>query len=384
MSAVALLALAWATLLPAAVEAQEPTEGFSGEAELYSRLLGHVAAYGGEAEMQDNASWIGLNVSAGSTIRMFGGVEWQINIFQNDRLFNPGASTDGEFGLTTREVNAFGLRVGFVGIDLGAVGSLALGKQKSVHYDVAGYTADRLNVFGGGVGSIAYPASSDGGETGTGRADQALIYRNTLLDLVEVGVQTQFQNATNDRVVDGAGASARVRILPGLHLGASYTRSFYGDAFRDAVSGLAIDDDGQYFAVGGRYEADRFEVGAVYARQDNGDLVGVPGTTSTDPGEVPLAFDAEGLEVVGKFRFGPFAVLGGYVGYDPDTDDPRVDDDYRVRYGVLGGEWHPTDNAYAYVEFRGDDSRDATGTRGDDVLAIGFYYGFRALFEHGR
>ena len=48
---------------------------------------------------------------------------------------------------------------------------LIVGKQKSVHYDIAGYTTDRPNVFSG-EGSIAYPANSDGGPTGTFRVPE--------------------------------------------------------------------------------------------------------------------------------------------------------------------------------------------------------------------
>ena len=52
----------------------------------------------------------------------------------------------------------------------------AIGKQNAVHYDIASYTTDRFNVFGG-QGTHAYVAGTDGGETGTGRADRIVNYQ---------------------------------------------------------------------------------------------------------------------------------------------------------------------------------------------------------------
>jgi len=354
--------------------------GFNAEIEAYGRLLGHVAFYDSEAEVQDNASWIGLNMSAGDKIRAFAGVEWQVSLIQNDQLFNPGASTNTEFNLTTQNVDEFALRLGFVGIDFGGLGALSLGKQWAVHYDIAGYTADRFNVFGGGIASLAYPAGTDGGESGTGRADQTLIYRNTLLKIVDVGLQAQFRNSTNDEFLDGIGASLRVRPLSGLQAGASYTKTYYDGSFKDGVPG--IDGDGEYISVGARYEADWFELGAVYATQQNGDLVSVFDTSLPQPEDVAIGFDGDGIELFAKTRFGAFAALAGLVDYEPDTDELLVDSDFKTRYYVVGGEWHPTENSYAYAEYRLDDSTEADGSDGDNVLAVGFRYNFSIKARH--
>ena len=91
-------------------------------------------------------------------------------------------------------------------------------------YDVAGYTTDRFNVFGG-QGTFAYVAGTDGGETGTGRSDRIVQYRNTLLKIVEVGVQGQFRAAGNDTTSDGVGGSIQLKILPGVKAGGTYTRT---------------------------------------------------------------------------------------------------------------------------------------------------------------
>lgn len=354
--------------------------GFVGRAEAYGRFLGHVAFYDEEAEIQDNASWIGFRFSAGDSPRFFVHTEWAVNLLQNDRLFNPGAATNTEFNLETEKIDEFALRLGYLGADLDRIGTVTLGKQWGVHYDIAGYTADRYNVFGGGIGSIAYPAASDGGETGTGRADQALIYRNTILGIVHVGLQTQFRNTTNDEFLDGAGGSLRVTVLPGLELGTAYTRTFFSQKFKDSIRGIS--DDAEYIAFGARYEGNGFELGAVYATQNNGDLTDVLDTNLSEPDVLPVGFDATGIELYGKVNIRDFSFLAGFVNYDSDTDDDLIDPDFRTRYYVIGGEYHTTENSYVYAEYRLDDSVTADGSDGDNVMAIGFRYNFSWKGSH--
>ncbi|MCH5375877.1 MAG: DUF3011 domain-containing protein, partial [Planctomycetes bacterium] len=308
-----------ATAETAAHSADVDGSSFDGEIEVYSRLRGHVAFYNSEAEIQDNASWIGLRANAGKKIRAFAATEWAVNIIQNDQLFNPGAATNTEFNLETNEIDEFALRLGYVGVDMGSLGTLTLGKQWGVHYDVASYTADRVYVFGGGTAALAYPAQSDGGETGTGRADRALIYRNSFLGMLDIGVQTQFRNASNDEFVDGLGVSARAQLTPALQLGISYTGNFYDRAFIDGID--SIDGDGKYLGVGARWATEAIELGVVWASQENGDLTGIDDPADDSDDRVPIGFDGDGVELYGKINFGKAALLAGFVNYDTDARD---------------------------------------------------------------
>ena len=118
-------------------------------------------------------------------------------------------------------------RLGFIGVDFGPLGKVAIGKQNAVHYDIASYTTDRFNVFGG-QGTHAYVAGTDGGETGTGRADRVVNYRNTLLKVLEFGLQGQFRGAGNETTTDGVGGSLQLTFLPGVKAGGTYTRTNWG------------------------------------------------------------------------------------------------------------------------------------------------------------
>lgn len=178
------------------LESTEDDDRFLGKFEPYGRFLAHVAMFDDEAVVQDNASWLGMRFSTGEDVKFFAGLELGVNIIGGPQ-FNAGASTESGFlRIEQTSPQVFGNRLGYMGVDFGQGGKLTLGKQKSVHYDIAGYTTDRWNVFGGQA-SLAYPSGSDGGTSGTGRINQALTYRNSALEVLEFGLQTQFRNADN-------------------------------------------------------------------------------------------------------------------------------------------------------------------------------------------
>ncbi len=166
---------------------------------------------------------------------------------------------------------------------------MAIGKQYAVQYDIAGYTTDRFNVFGG-QGTFAYVAGTDGGQTGTGRADRIVNYRNTVLKILEVGVQGQFRGAGNDTTTDGVGGSLQVKILPGVKAGGTYTRTNWSPS-KQQIRGLGGNSD--FMAVGTRIDWRMLELGVVYAHQHNGDVAYIPVPNAPDQ-ITPVVFDAHG------------------------------------------------------------------------------------------
>ena len=359
-------------------------EPFLGNLTTTGQLMAQGAFYEDEAELQDSLSFIDFAFSTGDKIKLFARWEWGVNFIRGGTQFNAGATTTGGF-LTLDQVDAplFGNRLGYVGVDFGPAGRLTVGKQNAVHYDIAGYTTDRWNVFGG-QGSIAYPAGTDGGTLGVGRVDQAVSYRVTALRILELGGQLQFRNATNSDLVDGYGVSAQVTVLPGLKLGGAYTETYFSQEVKDAVPGLQ--GASEYGILGASYSSELLDLGAVWATQRNGDAVRLPTTDLPDaPGIVPVVFDGDGVELYARANLGRFSVLGGFVDYAPDHDDSRVDPDFRVRYFILGGEASLRKNAYAYAEWRiDDDSLNAQGNEGFSVFTIGLRYGFAVKGLHGQ
>ena len=222
--------------------------GFVGLFEPYGQLRTHLAAYNDDLEVQDNATRIGINFETVGKVKVIAGTEWGVNLVQSETQFNLSSVGSGEFGVVGSETNpVFLARLGFVGADFGPLGRVAIGKQYGPQYDIAGYTTDRFNVFGG-QGTSSYVAGTDGGTTGTGRADRVVHYRNTALKFLDFAIQGQFRATGNDSTTDGVGASLQFKILPGLKAGGTYTRTNWSPTQRTLIRGLGGDAD--YMALG--------------------------------------------------------------------------------------------------------------------------------------
>jgi len=356
---------------------------FFGLFEPYGRLRGHVAWFNDEIEVQDDASYLGLNFSTRGAVKFFATTEWGVSLVRGGQVFNAGATTSGG-GFPNlenpQEGQVFGNRLGNVGVDFGWFGRVTIGKQWAVHSDVTLYTTDQFVVFGSQA-SATYTAGTDGGFLGTGRVDQAVTYRNTLFKVLRLGGQLQFRTAANSETVDGAGVSAQLTILPGVRLAGAYTKSFFDDATLASVRGLR--GDAEFGAVGARINWRVFEAAVVYVDQKNGDLTRL--TLENDVVE-GVAFSARGLEALVRFNFPGFSMYGGLNDYEPRRFDPRlIDPSFQTKYGIVGALIGIMPNMYAYAEARVfDDSVGPQGEEGFDVLAIGVHYGFSFKEFHRR
>jgi hypothetical protein len=59
-----------------------------GTFEPYGQWRTHLAAYNDTAEVQDNATRVGINFRTRGTIKMFVGTEWGVNLVQSATQFN--------------------------------------------------------------------------------------------------------------------------------------------------------------------------------------------------------------------------------------------------------------------------------------------------------
>jgi predicted porin len=346
---------------------------FVGMFEPYGQWRTHLAAFNDTAEVQDNATRVGINFRTRGAIKMFVGTEWGVTLVKSSTQFNLSASGPGEFGAVETQTNpVFNTRLGFIGIDFGPLGRVAIGKQTAVHYDITSYTTDRFNVFGG-QGTSTYVAGTDGGASGTGFADRVVNYRNTIFKILEVGIQGQFRGTDSN----GVGGSIQLTILPGVKVGGAITHTNWSPTTQDLVQGLGGNAD--YTAVGTRIDWRILELGFVYSHQTNGDMEQVPiGELNT-----PVAFDANGAELYARAGFGPIGVIGGFTYLKPDTKDPLLNPDFKTQYLILGGEWFVARTAKVYTESKIDlDSVTATGASGDSVFTIGFRYDFSWRISH--
>lgn len=333
----------------------------------YGSFRGHFAVYNSELELQQNASRVGFEISVSKrNIRYFAGSELALNMFKADVVFNVDASVQGGYvDIESEQVNQiFGTRLGYLGVEFDHAGTITIGKQWGVYYDITGYT-DKFNVFGGQA-SATYVAKTDGGTTGTGRADQAITYRNQFGPLM-LGSQVQFRTALNNALLDGYGLSGQVEVVEGLKVGATYNRTILSDTLQ--VGTIGLNGNPEYWALGLSYVRNRWNLGVVFADQSNGDLRRNPIGDEL----AAVVFEAQGIEFYAKYSFGQISVLGGYNRYSPEVTALPLNERFQTEYYVIGMEYRPVNNAYFYSEFRihTDNNRDHLGVRDLDVLTLG-------------
>jgi predicted porin len=355
-----------------------PDVNYFGMFNPYGSLRNIVSISDGTAQVQDNASRMGINFSTFGPIKVFATGEWGVNLVRSETTFNAGASTEGGFGVISQDTGSvFTARLGYLGVDFGRFGRLSFGKQNSTHYDIAGYTTDRFNVFGG-TATTTYVAGTDGGQSGTGRVDQAIMYHLKFAKIMDFGAQAQLRTADTPQAFNGFGFSLQATVLPGLKIGGAYNKTYFDPQFTQTVFNGGRTD---YWTLGGKGVWRNLEWGAVWSRQTNGDIAFIPNPAG-GPETVAVGFSANGGEIYSRLHFGKFAAVLGFEDYKPHDLNPVIDPDFKTRYGILGAEWHFSKSGYAFVEAKLGDSVDAQGKDVPQAAAVGFRYDFSWKTAH--
>lgn len=344
----------------------------------YGSFRGHFAAYNKEIEIQENASRLGFEISAiRKGIRYFAGLEMQVNMFRSATSFNLSASTTGGYLQADRNQDRqlLSSRLGYLGADLGKWGTVVLGKQRSIYYDITGYT-DRFNVFGGGA-SATYTAGTDGGYTGTGRADQALTYRNST-GRFSYGAQFQFLNSNNNRWLDGLAFNFQVQLIEQLKFGLVVNQSFLNPSLINSGEFIGLKGNPRYYAAGVNYRAGNWEIAGLFSKQQNGDAVNGriidPVNGISNP---VVVFEAVGGELYFNYHWKKVSVLLGGNYYQPDTDiftsrgERPIDATFKRRYIIAGAAYQPFRLLKFYSEARIANGTAAPGSREPSVFTIG-------------
>ena len=336
--------------------------------DVYGRFSGHLAFTEDDVDVANNSSRFGIKAEQKlpNGFSVVGQGEWKVNLGQGDTRYNISENPETGLGTLDQTTNqAVTTRLGFLGMRFGRYGALTIGKQWGVYYDVSEWT-DRWAVFGA-RGSSTFNAGTDGGQTGEGRANDAVIYRVALGPL-RLGAQAQFLD-TRDNVVDGLGGSVVYDFGMGLKAGVAYSHAFLdfdepivgydGGAAQALTSGVTFDDGG-------------WMISTVNTWTRNHEFILTDSAT--------VAYDTLGAELIVGYRFA--GILMPYGGIDfaiPRNLDTRfIDPDYGTR-DVLGGvRWlfDPKPGSFVYLEGRSGQTRDASGARAEDVVTLGIRFNY--------
>jgi len=345
----------------------------------YVGLRGQVAVFNNQLELQENASRIGtsLKIKKGN-IGFIAAIELQMGLFSGGSSLNADGNLAGDF-LTIQSKDkkqVFGNRLGYLGIDMYQYGQLTFGKQWSVYRDITDYT-DRFNVFGSKA-SATFIGGTDGGEIGTGRADQSISYRNRI-GRFQFGAQVQARASDNSHFVDGYGFSAQVEVNPNLFVGSAFNRALLN---RNLVQGgkiIGLTGNPTYFTIATKYSNQSFELALTYAHQENGDFTqGHPLENGTLTSRPTVVFDADGLELFGRYSYRKIAFIAGINYYLPvKGKEMEMFKDAIVDYGfkrndlIIGLNYKPFQSIQLYSEQRLSRGKDAVGKREISIFTLG-------------
>ena len=298
-------------------------------------------------------------------------VELGFNLLDElDQLFSPSGSS-GE----SQQGESLFPRLYTIGVETPLIVA-SYGKSWSTYYKISNFT-DRFDANGSSaVGT--FNAQTDGGATGTGRADQVL---QTLayIDFLPAGwkvnpfnLNIQVQSGQPIPGVEGEnyqyafGLSAVLDSTEDYTLGVAYNRARIDDLDSAAVQAAGIKGDAEAILLGARWFDERRYIGFTVARLLNHE--------STDQGTY---FAGWGSELYARYRLvKDYWLVGGYNWLFPDEDEVQAGQ-YELLYGVIGLRYSIDDfKRLAYAEWRLDSTISEDGEQLGNIFTVGVRWDF--------
>ena len=297
---------------------------------------------------------------------LFGRLEAGVNVLDElDFLFNRGAnSPDSQAG------DSLFLRLLYVGIETPNF-ILTGGKNWSTYYRISAFT-DRFQGTGASA-SGTYNAGTDGGPTGTGRADRVLQTRILFgrrlervgLKAFNLNIQVQYDEPI-PKVPDAnygttIGLSAMLATRKDLSVGFAYNHASIANEDIPSLRPYGIDGDAQAGILGVRWFSENWYLASIVARLKNHE--------TTDEGNY---FDGWGWEVYGHYNlYRRWWTTAGWNILEPDSDQTQAGD-YNVKYGVIGLRYSFREfQQMLYANVRLESSHLTDGSRIKNVYTIG-------------
>lgn len=327
----------------------------------YGILRQHIAIYDGKIELQDNSPRIGSKIFRKFQQEWYAKaqLEYGIHIVQGIS-FNKDANTAQQL-ISKPFVNAetFTPRLATLEIGHPIWGSISVGKQWGVYFDIGRYT-DRFNLFGGAA-NATYSGGTDGGWSGTGRADKAIQYRNKFENW-ELGLQTQLNGKTTN-----FGVSTQYCFSKNLILGAAYNHAKISTKGQFLINDIG--ESTQNLILGLKYTKDNFYT-AFTTSFNNGDIIVVNDSTI-------LALDTYGHELLISYVFNPhWGIETGFNIAAAKQYNSYIKGTYQLQYYIVGLNYFFTPMTRLYATMRLNNSRNVNDLDGVSAYALGFRYDF--------
>jgi predicted porin len=246
------------------------------------------------------------------------------------------------------------------------------GKNWSTYYQVSGFT-DLFDSTGASA-SGTYNAGTDGGPTGTGRADYVLQSR-LLVDWLPASTRikpfdlnVQAQNGREIPEIAGEnyglafGLSGIVKTQHDTEIGLALNYAEIPNKGSPTLTAAGIDGDAVSVIAGYKHFRKNWFLATTIARLHNQE--------TTDQGDY---FNGWGWEVYGRYRLkNKLWAVGGWNWLQPDKGQSQATN-YVVKYGVVGLRYAFEEfRRLIYIEARLDDSLLENATAIGNSYAVGF------------
>ena len=235
----------------------------------------------------------------------------------------------------TKTEDLFANRLGYLGIKNDQWGSVSAGKQWSVYSDIANWT-DQYAIGGGAAMGQYNGFTDDGGFSGTGRADDAIAYRGTFFNGLNVGAQYQISgsnydeekaNVTGGDVKRKGGYQVAVSydFDMGLSIGGTYNETRF-DASPTEGSKEGLTSKAAVAAI--KYDMNDLYLAATYGQFKNHTATHFgrdAANISTSSDNMGLDKKSEGVEFYGRYRLSQ--VLDGGISLQTGWNQLKVKED---------------------------------------------------------
>jgi predicted porin len=253
--------------------------------------------------------------------------------------------------------------------------ALTFGKNWSSYYKIAGM-ADRFSIFGGQATGV-YNAGTDGGATGTGRANDVIqikLYTSSLkaLKIKPFNLNVQFQegqpipHVKNRHYGKAWGASVWLETQSDRGLGIAVQSTDIEDLEDPLIKEAGIDGDAVAVAASLRFFGDHWYTSLVLSRLEN--------VATTNTFKYINGYGAV-LYTQWEFKDRWWMVAGGNW-LNPDNDDEDAGE-YDVKYGVIGLRYtFDSFKRMLYAEYRIDYGNLVDGTERKNEITFGVRWDF--------
>ena len=296
------------------------------------------------------------SISDNNKYKMFTKVEFGLNLVRRDEYIK--FSADPGIGTGHVSQTVF-IRLGLIGVET-PFGNISIGRQWGVNYTLAGNIDDMY--MGGGYGIGVYNAGTDGGISGTGRADQVLKYEY-FGKRFYFGAQSQFRNiSVNDQFFSDSYGFASYYNFGKVKFGASYNKVLDGVEAPTPTQAKVNDE-----LVAGLidFRTERFHFGIMPEYFVN-----------HEKNNVDSFYTGYGLEYSVRYHFGKNKqwriVQNSYILLPTDENSKYMLNGYTFNLA-----YRYSANTAIIVGFSYDNSVNDDGSRPENhIVGIGFYYNF--------